>query len=57
MDFSWFPLAVIIFGVLGAILALAGVVERTNTKFGSAIAYNLVGLVIIVWFLFGIGII
>ena len=57
MDFSWFPLAVIIFGVVGAILALAGVVERTNTKFGSAIAYNLVGLVIIVWFLFGIGII
>lgn len=57
MDFSWLPLAAIIFGVVGAILALSGVAERTNSKFGSAIAYILVGSVIIVWILVGIGII
>ena len=57
MDFSFFSLLVIILTVVWAILALAGVAERTNTKIGSAIAYILVGLVIIAWFLWGIGII
>ena len=57
MDFSFFPLLVIILTVGWAILALAGVALRTNTKIGSAIAHILVGLVIIAWFLWGIGII